>query len=149
MIKPLLGTLFLSGFLIVESFGQKYMFIRMKDGTTEKIPIQNIEKLVFKDLVLATKEQRAMAAQSLSNWSSYPNPASTHFDLRYELKASSPVVMELYSEKGELVAKVDKGVEAKGSHEYRWATANYPNGLYICKIITAEGIVPRKVVIHN
>jgi len=143
------STLLFSSFLVTKGWAQDYMHIKKRDGTTQIIPIKSIEKLTFGGLVTATTEERAIAVEALQHFNLFPNPASNHFRLNFELSESSPVSIELYDENGSLVARVDKGILGKGTYQHLWETSSYQNGLYVCKIITNKGIEPKKIIINK
>lgn len=140
-------TFLLSGILATESWAQDYLNITKKDGSVVSFPLSSIDKLTFSNLVTGTPEEQAMAMKILSDFTAFPNPANDYVNLNYELAQGSPVVLELYNEKGVQVNRVDKGFLSKGTYQHVWNTADYASGLYLCKIVTNQGIEPKKIVV--
>ena len=143
------SALLFSSFFTTKGWAQDYMHIKKRDGTTQIISLKSIEKLTFGGLITATTEERAIAVDALQHFNLFPNPASNQFVLNFELSESSPVSMELYDENGSLVKIIDKGILEKGAYQHLWETSAYPNGLYVCKIITKKGIEPKKIIINK
>ncbi|MFZ1686522.1 MAG: T9SS type A sorting domain-containing protein [Flavobacteriales bacterium] len=69
----------------------------------------------------------------------YPSPASDAARLTFSLQNASDVQVILHDAAGRVVARQDEGKLAPGLQLIDISTAQLPNGLYACTLLTAEG----------
>jgi hypothetical protein len=77
----------------------------------------------------------------------YPNPFNPATSIRYDLPEASFVQLKVYNALGEEVATLVNGEVAAGRHETVWDAANYPSGVYICRIHAEAPVSARKMIL--
>ncbi|MGB2959853.1 MAG: T9SS type A sorting domain-containing protein [Bacteroidota bacterium] len=77
----------------------------------------------------------------------YPNPFNPTTSIRYDLPEASFVQLKVYNALGEEVATLVNGEVAAGRHETVWDAANYPSGVYICRIHAEAHVSARKMIL--
>ena len=61
-------------------------------------------------------------------WTPYPNPASRGANVRFSLRASGPVELDLYSVAGQRLRKLASGTLEAGEHAVAWDGTALPRG---------------------
>lgn len=77
----------------------------------------------------------------------YPNPFNPSTVIRYSLKSSGAVRLEVYNIKGQKVATLAEGFKQAGDHQLEWDAAGMPSGVYYYTLTTAQGSATRKCVL--
>lgn len=87
-------------------------------------------------------DAQASHTESL-NLISYPNPASSSFEISYNLDQPSRAMLTLYDVIGNEVATLSDGEESSGLHSIAFNTNKYLSGEYLCllRIASTNGIV--------
>ncbi len=81
------------------------------------------------------------------NLSHYPNPINMHAIISYSLRQSTPVSLEIYNLKGQLVETLfDDNIQA-GDHTIDWNCQNVPTGMYFLKMKTGNEESIRKMIL--
>lgn len=84
----------------------------------------------------------------VSSMSAFPNPASENVQIDYELTENSEVTLQIVNTLGQTVRETQMGEVAQGKHTTNVSVSDLEAGVYFFRIITAEGIVARQVVIE-
>lgn len=79
----------------------------------------------------------------------YPNPASGAVTVRFALGAPGPVALDVFDGLGRRVARLHDGPLAAGPHRVRWAAGAVPSGVYLVRLVGAEGQAVRRVVVRR
>jgi len=77
----------------------------------------------------------------------YPNPFNPSTAIRYGLRRSGPVKLTIWDTAGRLVTTLVDEVQTEGNHAVRFDAATLPNGVYICRLETAERVDAKKMVL--
>ena len=72
--------------------------------------------------------------------SSFPNPANNIINVKYTLRESSTVSIEVINAVGKIMSIQNKEQKAQGSHESKFDTSFLSNGIYFIKVTTNQGI---------
>lgn len=88
----------------------------------------------------------------LAKLNSYPNPFAGDCILALELKEATPVCLELFNAKGQLVNTLFNGYKQSGSHSIAWngldsSGARVANGIYLCKVSTGKHSSTKKLIL--
>ena len=86
-----------------------------------------------------------MKVGALAN--AFPNPASTHVTLQYQLPAPSKVKLSVYNIAGQLVKRYDRGQQSAGSYSVRYDTGALPNGLYFYQLDAGSYKATRRMLV--
>lgn len=78
----------------------------------------------------------------------YPNPASTQTTIAYTLDNNTKVSFNLYDINGRLVSTLNKGQQAKGSHNQVLNINNMKKGVYMIKMITNNSVRSAKLIVE-
>jgi hypothetical protein len=90
-----------------------------------------------------------VAARLLQN---YPNPFNPGTTITFALPRRERVAVRIYSILGEEIATVWEGVGEAGSRSLRWEGKTdrgvpAPSGIYLCRLMTEEGAIARKMLL--
>ncbi|WP_456425502.1 carboxypeptidase regulatory-like domain-containing protein [Rhodocaloribacter sp.] len=101
---------------------------------------------VFEAVVItATEETPPARATTLSQ--NYPNPFAVSSEIRFELAAAGPVLLDVYDMLGRKVATLVSGVLGPGVHRVRFEAGALPNGLYVYRLETPSGPLTRTMTL--
>jgi spore coat protein A, manganese oxidase len=78
-----------------------------------------------------------------------PNPFSNYFTVRFELPATSMVVINMYDAAGRLVKKVQQGNMHQGAQNVNVDAGNSANGVYYCEVVINGDRVVKKMVLQK
>jgi hypothetical protein len=79
--------------------------------------------------------------------SGYPNPARRRATLEYELRAPSPVTLNVYNVRGQVVRTLEKGLRAAGRYRVEVDIRDLSSGLYFARLGTKFGQNTFKILI--
>ncbi len=97
--------------------------------------------------VLKTPAYVDETAMSINfNLSNYPNPFNNQTIIRYQLRQSAPVLLDIINARGRLVQTIDLGHQSAGMHRYEWK-APAGSGVYIARLHTPMGSMTRKMLL--
>ncbi len=77
----------------------------------------------------------------------YPNPATTSVTLKFNEKDNDEYVVSLYNRFNKLV--MTRKVNAGFMKQLRFNTFNLPNGIYFLRLVSAKGVISRKVIVQH
>ncbi|HDR06778.1 MAG TPA: T9SS type A sorting domain-containing protein, partial [Candidatus Coatesbacteria bacterium] len=77
----------------------------------------------------------------------YPNPAAGLVSFDLELPADGSVELAIYDLSGRRVATAASGELAAGRHTVSWDAGGAPAGVYIARLVTADGALTTRLVI--
>jgi PKD repeat protein len=134
--KPATATL-LSLFM-TNNFRMKFVFSR-HGGNNIFIDDINI------DITTNTKD----ISETISNLGIFPNPATDHCLLKFNLSQTKTLEISVYNVLGEKVYSVQKSIYNDGEHEVGLNTSFLSNGMYIVKVFDGTRAVNRQLVISK
>ena len=81
-----------------------------------------------------------------------PNPFNSQTVLPYFLPKSGPVRLEVFTVTGQRVAVLREGPQQAGYHRFNWNARDaegrpLASGMYLYRLVTAEGVLTRKLVL--
>ena len=79
----------------------------------------------------------------------FPNPATTSATIRYSLPSTQNVSLLVYNVEGRKIAELVNGQKAAGTYKVVFNTAQLKAGVYIYKLITANGSETGKIVVSR
>ncbi len=82
-----------------------------------------------------------------SNISIYPNPVQGHATIQYNVSTASHISMQVYDMGGRLVTTLLNGNATRGLHTLQVNTGNMVAGMYLVKMVTADGTKTEKLLI--
>ncbi len=59
--------------------------------------------------------------------------------IRFELKESNSIELQVFDVRGQRIETIVAQDLAAGKHEFRWQAQGYQSGLYLCKLVSANG----------
>ncbi len=82
----------------------------------------------------------------------YPNPFNPTTTISYSLEFNSPVEVNIYNIKGQLVKSFDLGMQAQGFHKVVWngesdSGNSLPSGIYFSKMKTQNKVDIKKIML--
>ncbi len=78
-------------------------------------------------------------SKDLTMYAAYPNPANNEINIKYALKATSDVTIQIADMTGRIVSTITENAQGKGEHTTSVNTSNLASGNYIYLIRTANG----------
>lgn len=104
--------------------------------------IVNVNKINFTDLVVGV----AKNSINVTDFSVYPNPTNESFvNVKFGLKESENVTVEIVSVLGEVVSSTNRGTLAAGEQKMRLDLSNLNSGIYFVKVIAGNEVSTQKV----
>ncbi|MGF7138852.1 T9SS type A sorting domain-containing protein [Roseimarinus sediminis] len=79
----------------------------------------------------------------------YPNPANNKASVRFELENPSEVVVEFFDLSGKKVKVIKKEINEAGKQKLDFEVNELNEGVYLCKIITAEWVKAERFLIRR
>ncbi len=81
-----------------------------------------------------------------------PNPFNSQTILPYFLPKSGPARLEVFTVTGQRVAVLCEGPQQAGYHRFHWNARDaegrpLASGMYLYRLVTAEGVLTRKLVL--
>ena len=128
------------------------------DGTTLASGTGN-ETVMLWDVSELMGSMAAGAAKALSGLpnepqlqQNAPNPFNSQTILPYFLPKSGPVRLEVFTVTGQRVAVLHEGPQQAGYHRFHWNARDaggrpLASGMYLYRLVTAEGVLTRKLVL--
>jgi hypothetical protein len=86
------------------------------------------------------------------NIHTYPNPFSKETTIRFDLKESAHVRIQVFNQQGMMVAQLADEEMPKGNHTLKWPssmTAQLANGIYFCNIIAGKSVYNTKLILSK
>jgi len=78
----------------------------------------------------------------------FPNPTSTHpVTFSYQLVSDEEVSIEIYDEKGAVIALLERGFREKGSHEVQFEVSRLQAGTYYCHFNTSTRHLVKTLIV--
>ena len=76
-----------------------------------------------------------------------PNPATTQVQLQMELKESTELGIEIMNLSGQVIWRKPNQQYAHGEHQVSLSVDEFPQGIYVIRWRSTEGVVSRKLVV--
>jgi len=80
-------------------------------------------------------------------YQNFPNPFNPATTIRYALRKTGPVRLEIFDTNGRKAATLVNAVQRSGSHTVRWNAANQPNGVYFYRLRVGSLVQTRKMIL--
>jgi len=89
------------------------------------------------------------ASEILGN---YPNPFNPETTIRFSVKETSSVILEIYNQKGQYINTLVNETKTPGNYSVIWNGKDYNNravssGIYICRLKVGKNISTRKMLL--
>jgi hypothetical protein len=98
-----------------------------------------------KDAEAEVESQQPMTGETVTaTLSNQPNPFSMTTMVSYSIDKPAQIELEIYSMLGEVVHRVDVGMQQAGTYQLPFNAGNLSNGVYICRL-KANGIIVNSV----
>lgn len=110
-----------------------------------------VEGLTFY-LDKSTAIENVNDAQTLGDFTCYPNPINEVANLRFELASASNITLKLFDMGGKLVNQINAGNFTTGQHEISWNVAEniaLSNGAYILMLESERNKQSQKIIIKR
>ena len=121
-----------------------------EDGNLEMIGYDGDYLTFVRMQPLSTPEYNNSALlPAFYNISSFPNPFNSSTTITYALPAQSPVTLQVYNIRGQLVDVLLDRVMPAGRHSLRWDASEFSTGVYLVRMKDEEGSIKdiQKVVL--
>lgn len=96
--------------------------------------------------------ENSIELMSNADFQIYPNPTKAVTTIRFNVKSSASVSLKIYDLVGqEIETLIDKNMDS-GSYQVTWDAAGrlgskLSNGTYICKLVTGNSIITKKILL--
>lgn len=82
--------------------------------------------------------------------STYPNPTTDESTVIFEVQVEGRVLLELYNMQGRVVATLaNQSASADQSYTFRYDSSSLPDGVYIYKLTTPNGVTTKKLMVSH
>ncbi|MBI3521390.1 MAG: T9SS type A sorting domain-containing protein [Bacteroidetes bacterium] len=97
------------------------------------------------DIATGTKD----ISEMIEGMAVFPNPASTHCSLKFNLSQTKSLSVNVFNVLGEKVYTISKNVYEVGQNEITLNTANLSNGMYIVQLFDGTRAMNKQLVISK
>lgn len=80
---------------------------------------------------------------------SHPNPTTGETTISYQIQTAGMVKLELFDPAGRLVGVIEEGMRNQGSHTIRYQAESLPQGMYLIRLTTPDGLRSLPLVISK
>jgi len=133
--------------LTIQPNGSKIFFVKYKPIDAKQhvdtllIRSENVNEMIAQYIVLKADSSFATSVNTNENiipgkfvlFQNYPNPFNPSTTISYSLPEKSNVRILIYNVLGELITKLNDGIEDKGLHRISWNPKNISSGIYFYK----------------
>lgn len=128
-----------------------FMNVRMKDGSTNTIPIQDIQKLTFSSITNVSNDQLANIIKTFTLFQNYPNPFNPTTTIEYQLPKAGYVEIKVFNLSGQLIRTVESTHQTQGIHAVLWDAKNnnaqhVASGFYIYQVTFENAVLTKKML---
>jgi hypothetical protein len=104
------------------------------------------------NLTAEVKQGESKMPSSLELKPAYPNPFNAEVAIRYELRTTEHVALDIYDVRGAKIRKLVNGVRHAGEHEIQWDAKNdqgiaVASGLYVVRLNTGGMTLSDKITL--
>lgn len=146
-------VIFILFFAYSVSLSQVYMNINNKDGTTEKIPIDEIRKLTFTGVLGIN--QGKLISETLNSFTllqNYPNPFNPSTTIEYQIPKEGDIKVIIFSITGEVVKIMENGFKKSGNYKITWDSKNQngnsvASGIYFVQVNYNDKVLTQKIML--
>jgi len=98
-------------------------------------------------VVWVAEEPPTALPRELTLSQNYPNPFNPTTEIRYSIVKQAFVSLKVFDLLGKEVATLVNEVKQPGTYEVQWEAAGVASGIYFYRIITADFIATKKMVV--
>ncbi|MCA9731127.1 T9SS type A sorting domain-containing protein [candidate division KSB1 bacterium] len=146
-------TLILFALLSIGSiYAQTYYINIWSKGKATSIPVQEIQKINFKNIASAVgNAEITTVIKSFRLLQNYPNPFNPTTTIEYELPQPGEVTVHIFSTNGRLVKSFQHAYASPGSYSVVWDGKNksgetVASGLYVYQVTFANSVISKKML---
>lgn len=120
---------------------QEHLVHGCKLGTCSTNPIARLANI---------SDDQSNYAENTASLVAYPNPATSHATITFNLKTPGSYRLKLYDNNGKLVDTLKKGVLAENEQgTFELSTTKYAKGLYLLQLISDNEVISRRVILQD
>jgi hypothetical protein len=82
-------------------------------------------------------------------YQNYPNPFNPATHVRFEIPDLRFVSLKVYNVLGREIATLVNQELKPGTYEVEWDAANFPTGVYFCKLTIEDFIETKKMILNK
>ncbi len=97
--------------------------IRMKDGSTISVPLNDIDKMMFSELTsfIPSSHKQTHILNQLLLFQNHPNPFNPSTIISYEIPNGGKVLIYIYNTQGQLVQSFQREHVSAGMYRFEWS----------------------------
>ncbi|MCH8305759.1 MAG: T9SS type A sorting domain-containing protein, partial [Candidatus Marinimicrobia bacterium] len=132
--------------------GSYRWFVIAEDTDEDSLNTPSSDVFNLGNIVGVDDEEYAGIPEEFRLFQNYPNPFNPTTTIMYALPWRSDVTLEIYSIRGELVARIQQENRQAGYHEIRWNGVNrsgraVASGLYIYRLSAGDFVQTKKMLL--
>ena len=97
--------------------------------------------------VIVSNKEEISTPQSIEILKNYPNPFNPTTNIEFNTSMYGFVSLKVYNMFGQEVSTITENMVLPGVHHAKWDGKEYPGGIYILRLCTAQGIQTRKMIL--
>jgi len=150
-MKILFICLILSLTLALESKAESdTLIIHLKDGTSEKIDVSQIQKIQFENITVVSEQHNP--ASTLIAHGNYPNPFGEQTSIEFEIAMPGNVEIIIYDVAGNQIQKLECSGCQAGKNTLQWNcldknNSKVPSGAYYYEVRFENEVQGRKMIV--
>jgi len=77
----------------------------------------------------------------------YPNPFNTETQIVYHIETAGMVEITLYNLNGQKISTILSEIKQPGSHQFTFENEGVPSGIYICRMLSVDGVMTKRIIV--
>jgi hypothetical protein len=121
------------------------ILIHFTDGTISERDLEELQNYKFQETTENNSTIKPSGDNKDIDLSIYPNPFSKQLNIKFNLAASSTILIIIYDIQGKKIEEYNLGKCIIGSQSHVISTKNFPSGDYIISLVAGQSIINKKI----
>jgi hypothetical protein len=104
---------------------------------------------IFTDTLVGVNKKGSSVPAEFVLYQNYPNPFNPATHVRFEIPDLRFVSLKVYNVLGREIATLVNQELKPGTYEVEWDAANFPTGVYFCKLTIEDFIETKKMILNK
>lgn len=121
--------------------------VELAGKTRTGVPLSGSDCLMIKEGPIRVSPLASAGEKTEAEFAAYPNPFNAATVVSFSTTSESYVRLDVYDVLGRRVATLVDGMMSAGLHQVSWDAVGWSSGVYFARLVTANGMMTRKMVL--